>query len=72
MTFEYAFFALLGVTFLREAFFMWQMKKLLDRAMSRSYHEYQMATQVGKPKLFERPKVDEDFPEDLGALTGIG
>ena len=70
MTFEYAFFALLACMMIREIYFMKQIQKLLDKAMSRSHHEYQLAQTVGKPRAVVA--MQEDMPEDLGALQGIG
>jgi len=70
MTFEYAFFLLLALMMAREVFLMRQIQKLLDRAMSRSYHEYQIAENY-KPRE-PQPKLEDEMPEDLGILQGIG
>lgn len=71
MTFAVAFFVLLGVFVFRELFHAWQINKLLNKAMSRSFFEHEQALQIGKPRPTEM-KVDLDEPEDLGALQGIG
>lgn len=70
MSFEAAFFSLLFVMIVRECFFMYQIQKLLDKAMSRSHHEYQLAQRAGKAGE-TKPKIDDDMPEDLGALQGL-
>jgi len=70
MSFEAAFFGLLACMMIREAYFLIQIQKLLNKAMSRSYHEYQLAQTLKKPR--ELVRVEEDLPEDLGALQGIG
>jgi hypothetical protein len=70
MTFEYAFFSLLLLMMIREVLWMWTTQKLLNKAMSRSYHEYQVAENVCKPRE-DKIKVDDDLREDLGSLQGI-
>jgi hypothetical protein len=70
LTIETSFLALLAFTLIREIFFLRQVQKLLDRAMSRSYHEYKVAENLGRDKPM-RPRVDDDMPEDLGILQGI-
>ena len=65
------FFALLGLFVFREFFHAWQINKLLNKAMSRSYFEHEQARHLAKPMpALIREETDE--PEDLGALHGIG
>lgn len=49
------------------AFFMWQIQKLLDKLMSRSYTEYTRAQEpIVKPPVL---RLEEDEQEDLGPLS---
>lgn len=61
---------LTGVVIFQQWFFLRQIKELVDRLMSRSYHEYVKAKE--KPILkVELPK-DEPVPDDLGPLNEFG
>lgn len=55
--------ALLAVIVLQQVFFMRQIQKLVDKAMSRSFQEYRQAD-----KPFEKVKIPVDPAEDLRAL----
>lgn len=67
---DHTLFFMMGFIIIEHFFFMWQIHRLLNKAMSRSYHEYQMAENVGKEK--PAPAGPQDMPEDLGILHGIG
>ncbi len=58
----------------REAFYLYSTNKLLNKLMSRNYHEF--AYTEAQKKSFSNKEShqaqDEGYPEDLGALTGIG
>lgn len=55
--------ALLCFAAFQQIFFLRQIQKLVDKAMSRSFQEYQTA-QVPKEKM----KLPADVPDDLRAL----
>lgn len=59
---------LLVYTVVRELFFYHQTNKLLNKLMSRNYHEYQVSEQVEKSFVPKRIKVDGSYNEDLGVL----
>lgn len=65
MTIELACFFLLIALI---AWQQWQIQKLIDKLMSRSYTEYVAAT-----KPYEAPRVptENEPPEDLGALPNF-
>lgn len=73
MNLETAFCALLAYTLTREVYFMHTTHKLLNKAMSRSFHEYQLADGINKRVLPKKDNFvyDEGDKEDLGVLTGI-
>lgn len=54
---------LLLIVALQQAFFMWQIQKLVDKVMSRSYTEYIKAKDT-TPKV----QVEVEAPEDLRSL----
>jgi predicted permease len=56
---------------LREVLFLYQVHKLLNKLMSRNYHEYTLSEKYGKLKEPQRIKAETEEPEDLGALEGI-
>ena len=64
---------LFGYILAREVFFMYSTNKLVNKIMSHSFYDYQRSLTVGKPepKKDQIPN-DEDPPEDIGALSGIG
>lgn len=55
---------LLCLVALQQIFFMWQIQKLVDKVMSRSYTEYVKAKETTPPGV----KIDPDVPEDLRSL----
>lgn len=57
----------------REIFLAYQMNALLNKLMSRNYHEYQLAQTVGetvKHEPFQTPVVD-DFNDELAGMMGL-
>lgn len=56
---------LVGIILVQQAFYMWQIQKLIDKAKSSSYTEYVNAT---KPKEIRVP-LPKGTPEDLGPLS---
>ena len=63
---------LVAYCLLREAYFLYTTHVLLNKLMSRNYHDYQIAQKQGKLMEQEpRPQFDEGIPEDLGTLQGI-
>lgn len=56
--------ALVALLAVQQAFFMWQIHKLIDKAKSSSYTEYINATKPVLPKV----KLPTGTPEDLGPL----
>ena len=57
----------------REIFYLYTVNKLMNKLMSRNYHEFKMAENVGKttqPKI--QATLNEEMHEDLGALVNIG
>ena len=73
MTLEYAFYAVLAYTMLREVFFLRTLHTLVDKIMCRNLHEYELAKTIHKRKEKEaKPQIyDESDAEDLGALQGL-
>ena len=70
MSFQTAFFTLLGACMIREAFFMFTVHRLINKLMCRNLHEYELARSVYKrenQKATSRETMD--LPEDDG-LTG--
>jgi len=58
--------ALLIYCMVREVFFVYTINKLVNKVMSRNYHEYRVANELTIPE----PKTPlEEYPEDLGQLT---
>lgn len=62
---DWCLFAIIGI---QQAFFMWQVQKLVDKTMSRSYTEYIRATDPPKPQI----RLDDSPNEDLGPLAEFG
>jgi len=44
-------------------------QRLVDKLMSRNYHEYQVASLLDKPK--EKHRVDLSVPEDMRSLNEV-
>lgn len=60
---------------IREVFFIYSTNKLLNKLMSRNYHEFAYTEAQTKIKPVHQDSFTQDdssFSEDLGALTGIG
>lgn len=59
----------------REVHFNYVVNKLLDKAMSRSFHEYQIAknqdSDMGKSRHIPYVNEDDSEAEDLGVLQGL-
>ena len=58
---------LLVYTLLREILFYYQSQKLINKLMSRNYHEYRVTEQVGKPKP-QTVQLKPELTEDLSQL----
>lgn len=56
---------LIAIIVAQQGFYLWQIQKLLDKAMSRSYTEYTQAKRPPKPR---GEAIDSSPDEDLGAL----
>lgn len=54
----------------REVFFIYNVNKLLDKLMSRNYHEYKMAESGPSHEPATYKGIEED-PEDLGILQSF-
>lgn len=54
----------------REAMHYIQVQKLINKLMSRNYHEYETAMGYNKPKEKEKPVVEDDafLDEEIGVL----
>lgn len=64
---------LLSYTIVREIMFAYQTNKLINKLMSRNYYDYKITEQSTKPvedKIHQ--KIEDDEPEDMGVLEGIG
>lgn len=57
---------LLAFIIVREAMHQFTTQKLVNKLMSRNYHEYEAGKEVYKPKI-KLPRQDE-LAEDLGVL----
>lgn len=69
---SYIVFALVTLLVWRELFHAKIQSDLLNKLMSRNYHEYQVAQSVGQPKPeFQAPMIDENDIEDLSPLSGF-
>lgn len=63
---------LLIYSLLRECLFHYERQKLINKLMSRNYHEYTVAKSVGKLEKTKAGRDDEGLPEDFNQLVGIG
>jgi hypothetical protein len=68
---EHIVIFLLGFTIIREAIFYYQLNKLVNKIMSKSFYEYKQATQLDKPLEKKTIKIDPSFNEDMGVLGDI-
>ncbi len=70
---EAKWFALvIGYCLLREIYFLYAVHSLLNKLMSRNYHEFQITESRGKMKPQEPVRrADDDMMEDFGILSGI-
>lgn len=68
MTGGYVELALAGIVVFQQVFFMRQIQKLVDKAMSRDFAEYKKATD--KPEKVT-VQLQSELPEDLRTLQGI-
>lgn len=66
---EYAFFGLLAYCIAREVIFVHTLNKMVNKLMSRNYHEYKAAEEVYKPQV--KIHVPNEPVDDLGALSGL-
>lgn len=64
LTLVWVLLGLMGVIIAQQLFYMGQIQKLVDKAMSRSFQEYKSAD-----KPLEKVKVPLDPAEDLRALN---
>lgn len=53
----------------QQLFYSWQIQKLVDKVMSRNYHEYVKATEPKTPRKV--PELSELDREDLIALNAV-
>lgn len=60
---------LVGYLILRELFFVYTTKQLLDRLMSRNYQDYNFSKTAYTFKGQEKPAMTPDDPDDLGSLA---
>lgn len=65
---------LIGILFayiiLREVVFMTTIQKMINKIMSRNYHEFQVADRLNnQPKGFTLKEEDQSEPEDLNSIT---
>lgn len=68
---------ILAYCVLREVFFSYQMNKLMNKLMSRNYHDYQFSNHVEKTMTQEQTvqsalKEDQALQEDLGIINNFG
>lgn len=65
---------LLCYSFVRELIFLYNTNKLINKLMSKSFHEYKYVDKLKKDESVKlsanENEVDE--PEDYGALAGVG
>lgn len=57
---------LLAFIIVREAMHQFTTQKLVNKLMSRNYHEYEAGKEVYKPKI--KLSKQSEVPEDLGVL----
>jgi hypothetical protein len=57
---------LLGLLVYQQVYYSRQIHKLIDKLMSRNYHEYKQAERPPEP--FKVKLAPEETPEDMGAL----
>jgi hypothetical protein len=69
---EVAITALSLVLLLTNAFWAWQLHRLVNKLMSRNYAEYQMVAQPPATTPFAGKVELPDVRQDLGALDGFG
>lgn len=60
---------LVGYLIIRELFFMYTTKQLVDRIMAGSYHGYEAAKTISKQSKPENTFIAPEDPDDLGALS---
>ena len=66
---EFALAATLLYCVAREIIFIVTVHKLMNKLMSRNYHEYKLAESVGKqPKPVFNRVMDDDLHEDFGSV----
>ena len=65
---EFVIAGLLLYTLCREAFFLYSMHKLVNKLMSRNYHEYKSADEVYKPRERQAEQPDNTPIQDVGIL----
>lgn len=66
---------LFAVILIQQVWHHYTIQKLINKLMSRNYHEYQLAENVNKSLNSENKFIssaDGDIPEDLGVLQGFG
>lgn len=59
---------LCAVIAFQQVYYLWQIQKLVDKIMSRSYTEY---TRAKEPKKDLNISLSQDAPEDLRTLQGF-
>ena len=69
---NYTVFTLATLLVIQQVYYLSQVNKLVDKLMSRNYHEYEQAKSQSLP-LTASPVVIPEDPEDLqGTFGGIG
>ena len=72
MIVEAAFYGLLIYTLIREIVFWYASQKLLNKLMSRNYHEYQVGEAVTKTVRMNQPiKIPTEPVEDFGVIPDL-
>lgn len=69
-TIHMIFLALIGLNVVQFFFWAYQVQRLVDKLMSRTYYDYQTAKVVGIPQPTQ-VKVEEVIPEDMRTLNEI-
>lgn len=63
--------ALIGIIVFQQVYYMRQVQKLVDKLMSRSFHEYKVAETV-KPRETVKKEVPQEFvPDTSDSLQAI-
>lgn len=76
MTWEGICFVLMGLIIVQFIINQFMVNKLINKLMSRNYHEYRAAEHLHSEgsgdRIVKESTSDLDVPEDLGILQGLG